>query len=69
MARSTDGGASFLNVRVSDVSSDPAVWPTFIGDYNQIAATSRASYPAWSDFRNGVPGNFNQDAYTAAVFV
>ncbi len=69
MARSTDGGSSFVNVRVSNVSSDPAVWPTFIGDYNQIAATSRASYPAWSDFRNGVPGNFNQDAYTAAVFV
>ncbi|SRR6266511_2472678 len=50
------------------ISSDPAVRPTFIGDYNQIAATSRASYPAWSDFRNGVPGNFNPDAYTTAVF-
>lgn len=68
VARSTDGGASFVNVRVSDVSSDPAVWSAFIGDYNQIAATARASYPAWSDFRNGVPGDRNQDAYTAAVF-
>ncbi len=67
-ARSIDGGATFANVRVSSVSSDPAVWPSFIGDYNQIASTDRASYPAWSDMRNGLPGNFNQDVYTAAVF-
>ncbi len=68
VARSTDGGMSFVNVRVSDVSSDPAVWSVFIGDYNQIAAGSRVSWPAWSDFRNGAPGDRNQDAYTAAVF-
>jgi len=68
VARSQDGGRSFVNVRVSDASSDPAVWSSFIGDYNQIAAGTRMSWPAWSDFRNGVPGNRNQDAYTAAVF-
>lgn len=66
-AVSVDGGNTFTNVRVSDVSSDPAVWPAFIGDYNQIASTARTAHPAWSDFRNGLPGNLNQDAYTAAV--
>ncbi len=67
-AGSSDGGATFGNVRVSDVSSDPAVWSVFIGDYNQVASTSRAAHPAWSDFRNGLPGNRNQDVYTASVF-
>jgi len=66
-AGSTDGGATFVNVRVSDVSSDPAVWPAFIGDYNQIASTAKAAHPAWTDMRNGMAGDRNQDAYTASV--
>lgn len=66
-AVSTDGGLTFTNERVSDASSDPAVWSAFIGDYNQIASTPDAAYPAWCDMRNGEPGNRNQDAYTAAV--
>lgn len=66
-AVSFDGGETFTNVRVSDVSSDPAVWPAFIGDYNQIASTERTAHPAWMDNRNGVPGDRNEDAYTAAI--
>ncbi len=67
-AGSTDGGMTFVNIRVSDVSSDPAVWPSFIGDYNQIASTPQAAHPAWTDMRNGMPGDRNEDVYTAAVF-
>lgn len=66
-AGSTNGGATFANVRVSDVSSDPAVWPSFIGDYNQIASTTKAAHPAWTDMRNGAAGDRNEDVYTASV--
>ena len=67
-AGSTDGGMTFVNVRVSDVSSDPAVFPPFIGEYHQIASTSKAAHPAWTDMRNGKPGDQNEDIYTATVF-
>lgn len=66
-AGSTDGGVTFINVRVSDVSTDPAVFRS-VGDYNQIASTSQAAHPAWTDGRNGLPGNQNTDVYTATVF-
>jgi len=66
-AGSTDGGASFVNMRVSDVSSDPVVF-FFVGDYNQIASATTAAIPAWVDARNGLPGNGNMDVYTASVF-
>lgn len=36
---------------------------------SMFASTDRASFPAWSDMRNGLPGNRNQDVYRAPVFV
>ncbi|HEX9566302.1 MAG TPA: hypothetical protein VGA48_01740 [Thermoplasmata archaeon] len=66
-AGSTDGGVTFVNVRVSDVPFDPAVLG-FVGDYNQIASTLKVAHPAWTDGRNGLPGNGNTDIYTASIF-
>ncbi len=66
-AGSADGGATFVNVRASGVSFDPAVW-VFVGDYNQIASTLKVAHPAWTDGRNGSPGNGNMDVYTASIF-
>lgn len=46
LARSTDGGRSFLNYEWSDSSFNPA--NTFIGDYTGIAAYGGRVYGAWT---------------------
>ncbi len=46
LARSTDGGRSFLNYQWSDSSFNPA--NTFIGDYTGIAAYGGRVYGAWT---------------------
>jgi hypothetical protein len=68
-ANTRDGRRISANVRVTDVSSDPAVWPAFLGDYNGMASTEKVVYPVWTDMRNGEadPRDFNQDIYTALV--
>jgi len=64
-----EGAAISANLRVTDASSDPAVWPAFLGDYNGMVSTDRTAYPVWADMRNGQtsPRDFNQDIFTAAV--
>ena len=66
-----DGTTISANVRVTGVSSDPAVWPAFLGDYNGMASTDRTAYPVWADMRNGEtsPRDFNQDIFTAPVTI
>ena len=66
-----DGATISSNFRVTDVSSDPAVWPAFLGDYNGMASTDRTAYPVWADMRNGEtdPRDFNQDIFTAPVTI
>lgn len=59
VAYSMDGGASFNNLKVSDVShttaplNDPAFKPTYTGDYIGITAYGGKAYPVWSDNRSG----------------
>lgn len=46
VARSTDGGETFENVRVSQSSFSPQA-SVFFGDYTGIAALNRKVYPIW----------------------
>jgi hypothetical protein len=52
MARSTDGGETFHNFKVSESSFTP--WEdTFFGDYNNIAAFDGRVYPIWTRMDGG----------------
>lgn len=61
---STDAGVSWSpNVRITDVSSNPALDSLdsgLIGEYNGLAAMNGLIHPVWTDTRNG-----HQDTYTA----
>jgi hypothetical protein len=46
VARSTDGGNTFSNTRVSESSFSPS-GSIFFGDYTNIAALNRKVYPIW----------------------
>jgi hypothetical protein len=66
-AQSTDGGNTFTDVRMSDVSGN---WQgirydggfTFAGDYIRAVSVGTTVYAAWTDARNGDP-----DIYFARV--
>ncbi|HYX30995.1 MAG TPA: sialidase family protein [Pyrinomonadaceae bacterium] len=80
VARSLDGGNTFLPVKITDQPWDPAGAPwshhaypnfgvvddkvTFIGDYFGIDATYGAVYPCWTDSRDG-----QLELYTGIVAV
>ncbi len=57
VANSTDGGTSWSDNRVSDVSFTPAPIPGlaggYMGDYLGISARDGQVYPVWSDNRSG----------------
>ncbi|MDP1623420.1 MAG: T9SS type A sorting domain-containing protein [Bacteroidales bacterium] len=57
MAYSTDGGASFTDLKVSDVVFTPAPIPNmaskYMGDYLAIAAYGGKTFPCWTDTRSG----------------
>lgn len=59
VARSTDGGASWVNQPVADVQFSPAGW---LGDYVGICAQGGRVFPLWSDARSGTP-----TAYTSPL--
>jgi hypothetical protein len=67
LIRSGDGGLTFdPSIRVTDQSFDPAndgFGGAFIGDYNGMASTDNATYPLWTDCRNGN----DSDAYCSRV--
>jgi len=65
-AGSTDGGVTFVNLRVSDASWDPAGLP--LDDYDHVASTARTAQLVWADGRNNPLGGINLDIYTATVF-
>jgi hypothetical protein len=68
-AFSTDGGQTFSpNLLVTDVISDPTTAPTFIGDYNGLAAQDNAFFATWADLRNNA-GNDDGDIYTARIAI
>ena len=46
MARSTDGGETFTNFKVSESSFNPNS-NVFFGDYTNIAAFNKMVYPIW----------------------
>jgi hypothetical protein len=55
VALSRDGGATWNEYRASETSSDFFNGffggPSFIGDYNGIAASGNKAYPFWTDSR------------------
>jgi hypothetical protein len=57
MAYSTDGGSTFSDMKVSDVSFTPAPIPNmasgYMGDYLGITAYNGRVYPTWTDNRLG----------------
>lgn len=57
LAYSNDGGASWEDFRVSDVSFTPAPIPGmavgYMGDYLGVAARDGRVYPTWTDNRSG----------------
>ena len=57
MAYSTDGGATFADLKVSDVTFTPAAIPLmaskYMGDYLAIAAYNGKTFPCWTDTRSG----------------
>ncbi|MDH4069767.1 MAG: T9SS type A sorting domain-containing protein, partial [Ignavibacteria bacterium] len=58
IAESVDGGVTFTNTRVSDVSFVPVPVPNtatgYMGDYIGITSKAGSAYPAWADNRTGV---------------
>jgi len=62
VARSTDGGASFVNHRISDTKFVPVpiTWPDvaegYMGDYIGLVSTAGKAFPVWMD--NRVSGNY-----------
>lgn len=60
VARSSDGGANFMNYRASDVGWDHnnTEFGFFIGDYIDIDGFDNGLYPCWCDGRSG-----SQDVY------
>jgi Neuraminidase (sialidase) len=70
MAKSIDGGQTWTNFRVMDVSSN---WDfgfrggIFLGDYNGLAVTNKLAYPFFTDARNGTADVRQSDVYTEIV--
>ncbi|MGE5423709.1 MAG: hypothetical protein ACM3N9_00005, partial [Syntrophothermus sp.] len=59
MAYSTDGGNTFENMKVSDVSFTPSPIPGlatgYMGDYLSISGYNGKFFPCWADTRLGYP--------------
>ncbi len=57
MAYSTDGGSTFTDLQVSDVTFTPSAIPMmaskYMGDYLAIAAYDGKTFPCWTDTRSG----------------
>lgn len=70
---SSDGGESWLDRRVSDVSMDLRLNPftenSFAGDYSGCAFFAGRIYPSWVDMRNAVKNIYDSDVYTAYINV
>ncbi len=72
-AYSSDGGKSWIDRRVSDISSDLRLNPfaanAFAGDYSGCAFFDGKIYPSWVDMRNAVKNIFDSDVLTALINV
>jgi hypothetical protein len=69
-ALSTDGGDTWIDRKVSDVTSDIRLNPfsgSFAGDYSGLAFYDGIMYPSWVDMRNVSNNNGDNDVYTANV--
>lgn len=66
VARSTDGGDSFENFKVSESSFTPTS-SVFFGDYTNIATYNRMVYPIWMRLDMISPGDYNLSIWTALI--
>ncbi len=67
LARSTDGGVTFVNERLSSTPFT-AAWPNSdvrFGDYINVDYSGNRIATVWTDLRTG--GNVNQEIYTAVI--
>lgn len=68
---SSDGGKTWVDRRVSDISHDLRLNPfrgnSFAGDYNGNAFFDGIIYPSWVDMRNAVTNIADNDVYAAVV--
>ncbi len=68
---SSDGGITWIDRRVSDISHDLRLNPfrgnSFAGDYNGSAFYDGIVYPSWVDMRNAVANIADNDVYAAIV--
>ncbi len=68
---SSDGGETWIDRCVSDVSSDLRLNPftenSFAGDYSGCAFYDSKIFPSWVDMRQSVKNIFDSDVYTACV--
>ncbi len=70
---SSDGGNTWIDKRVSDVTSDLRLNPfdgnSFAGDYSGLAFSEHIIYPSWVDMRNAKNDIFDSDVYSAFINV
>lgn len=68
---SSDGGLTWIDRRVADVSGDLRLNPfsnnSFAGDYSGCAFHNGIIYPSWVDMRNAVNNIYNSDVFTAFI--
>ncbi len=73
VAYSSDGGETWIDRRVSDISSDLRLNPftanAFAGDYSGCAFYDGKIYPSWVDMRNAVEDIFDSEVHTALINV
>ncbi len=70
---SSDGGNTWIDRPVSDVSSDLRLNPftdnSFAGDYSGCAFYNGKIYPSWVDMRNSVKNIYDSDVYTSYISI
>jgi len=62
LARSTNGGETFVNVKISERSFDPSKF-VFMGDYNNISAYNNIVRPIWTSMDQ----HFKLSVWTALI--
>lgn len=70
---SSDGGETWIDQKVSDISSDLRLNPfsenSFAGDYSGCAFYDGKIYPSWVDMRNSVQNIYDSDVYTSYISI
>ena len=66
MARSTDGGQTFVNFKISETAFTP-VSSVFFGDYTNVSVTNNIVRPIWTRMDGGATSVYTALVNTAAI--